>query len=266
MTAAGFWNRKVKRRIVNIAALVVLTGLVSMVSALDPTIRYTFDPNATPPDDLSTAKGIHNRGSAKGHDGTVINGTKHAQFVAGPSGKMNAIHLDGVDGPNNSTGSGIVTDVTTGDADVNIVAGPFTAMAWVNRDNLAGDNMVFGTGFGGPADNPDPGGNGSLYLGFRDTVVWQGFFTRDNYATGILPGEWHHVAWRFDGARTTDIFLDGELASTDPLAQFYGNDFTLLVGRTTFNYGAYAGTLSDVRIYNDFLPDSDIATIAASPP
>src|SRR5438445_4135730 len=184
MTAAGFWNRKVKRRIVNIAALVVLTGLVSMVSALDPTIRYTFDPNATPPDDLSKAKGIHNRGSAKGHDGTVINGTKHAQFVAGPSGKMNAIHLDGVDGPNNSTGSGIVTDATTGHADVNIQFGAFTAMAWVNRDNIAGDNMVFGTGFGGPDDNPDSGGNGSLHLGFRDTVVWQGYWNRDNYATG----------------------------------------------------------------------------------
>jgi hypothetical protein len=39
-----------------------------------------------------------------------------------------------------------------------------------------------------------------------------------------------------------------------------------LVGRTTYNNGAYAGTLSDVRIYNDVLPDSDIAAIAASPP
>jgi hypothetical protein len=266
MTAAGFWNRKVKRRIVNLAALVVLTGLVPMASALDPTIRYTFDANATPPDDLSKAKGIHNRGSAKGHDATVINGTNHAQFVAGPSGKMNAIHLDGVDGPDNSTGSGIITDATTAHPDVNIGAGPFTAMAWVNRDNIAGDNMVFGTGFGGPGDNPDSAGSGSLYLGFRDTVIWQGFSTRDNYATGILAGEWHHVAWRFDGASTTNIFVDGEVASTDLQAQSYGNDFTLWVGRTTFNYGAYAGTLADVRIYNDFLADSDIAAIAASPP
>ena len=44
------------------------------------------------------------------------------------------------------------------------------------------------------------------------------------------------------------------------------NDFTLLVGRTTYNNGAYAGTLADVRIYNDLLADSDIAAIAASPP
>src|SRR5207245_235873 len=99
-----------------------------------------------------------------------------------------------------------------------------------------------------------------------DTVVWQGYWNRDNYATGILAGEWHHIAFRFDGVVTTDIFVDGEVASTDPQAQAYNNDFTLLVGRQVFNYGAYAGTLADVRIYNAFLPDSDIAAIAASPP
>jgi hypothetical protein len=265
MTHSGFVQRRGSRLIIGIGAMFLMAFVVTMALGANPTVQYTFEPNGSPADDLTSTGGIHNRGSGKSHDGTEIDKGMFSQFVPGPSGKMNAIHLGGEDGPNSSTGTGIVTNTTTGDPDLNIQNGPFTVMAWVNRDGISGDNMVFGTGFGDPKDNPNAGGDGSLHLGFRDSAVYMGFWNHDNNAPGILPGEWHHVAWRFDSG-TQDILVDGELVSTDPNGQAYGNDFALLIGRQVFNQGAYAGSLSDVRIYNVALADADVLAIASSPP
>jgi hypothetical protein len=239
-----------------------------MATAVNPTIQYIFNPNASPPDDNTKVGGIINRGSSPGHKGTEISLGQYSQFVPGPSGAINAIHLDGVDSfPRSSAvGTGIDTGTTTGDPTINIASGPFTVMAWVNRDGVSGDNMVFGTGFGGATDNPNSDGTGALHLGFRDTAVYYGFWNGDSNAPGFLPGEWHHVAWRHDGASQQDIFIDGEQASSDPNRQQYGNDFNMLVGREVFNDGAFAGSLSDVRVYPVMLADADIAAIAASPP
>ncbi len=259
MYSSGGSLRRAKGPVRCIAALVALAGMVSMASALDPTIRYTFEPGGTPADNLTKAGGIHNRGTKKGkHDGTVITPSA-AQFVPGPSGNMNAIHLDGIDDSSSSVGSGIAVDATTGDPDVNIQNGPFTVMAWVKRGNLYGDNMVFGTG----DDGTDAG---SLHMGFRYGHVYMGFWGNDSHGGGVLRNEWHHVAWRFDGSTTQDIFVDGELVSTDPGRSIYNDDRQLLVGRTTYNNGAYFGSLADVRVYNDKLSDADIAAIAASLP
>jgi hypothetical protein len=239
-----------------------------MATAVNPTIQYIFNPNASPPDDNTKVGGIINRGSATGFKGTEISLGQHTQFVPGPSGAINALHFDGVDSdpPTSTIGTGIDVGGTTGDPNINIASGPFTVMAWVNRDLLSGDNMVFGTGFGGPNDNPNTDGTGALHLGFRDTAIHYGFWNHDNSATGPLPSEWHHVAWRHDGVTTEDILLDGELISTDSGGLQYGNDFELLVGRQVFNQGAFVGSLSDVRIYNVMLTDAQVAAIAASPP
>jgi Concanavalin A-like lectin/glucanases superfamily len=265
-----------KSLIGGLAALAVLAGMVSTATAQAPTpgLQYTFVQGV---DDPTMPGGIHDQ-SGNGHDGTVIN-SAFAEMVAGPSGNMNAIHIDLANTPDETDGSGINTGTMVDNADVNIFQGPYTAMAWVNLDDQNGDHMVFGT------PPPISGGAGSLHLGFRGTLVYNGYWGagagRDSSIAYIgQPGEWHHIAWRFTGSNgpgNQDIFEDGQLYNSFPASGNYGGILTgdgnvpnvpkvLLIGRTVSNNGAYSGALSDVRIYNTALTDDQVAAIAASPP
>src|SRR5262249_31881811 len=148
-------------------ALLLLACVVSTATAQpNPGLQYTFVQGT---DDLNKLGGI-NDVSGHGHNGTVIDAST-AQFVAGPSGKMNAIYFDFLNDVDETTGSGINTGTKTDNADLNIFNGPYTVMAWVNPDQLASDKMVFGT----PPPNADGAGNanaGSLHLGFRNSQVY----------------------------------------------------------------------------------------------
>jgi hypothetical protein len=266
-----------------IAALVVLAGVVSTATA-QPGLQYTFVQGT---DDLTKAGGI-NDVSGHGHNGTVINAA-YAAFTTGPAGNMNAIHIDPVNMPDETDGSGINTGTKTDNADLNIFNGPYTVMAWVNLDDQTGDHMVFGT----PPPNP-PGASantGSLHLGFRNKQVYYGWWgagtTRDsaydnqgNSGYVGTVGDWHHVAWSFNGSSSgglQSIYQDGLLYQSFRSKVWYGGPLldsggvpnvpvNLLIGRTVANNGAFAGSLSDVRVYSMALADSDIAAIAASPP
>jgi Concanavalin A-like lectin/glucanases superfamily len=277
---------KAKSLLGMIAALVLLATVVSTALA-DLGLQYTFVQGV---DDLTKAGGINDQ-SGKGHNGTVIN-SGFAEFAAGPSGKMNAIHIDNVNTPDETDGSGVNTGTKTDNADLNIFNGPYTVMAWVNLDDQTGDHMVFGT----PPPNA-PGANsantGSLHLGFRNKQVYNGWWgagtTRDsaydnqgNLGYVGATGEWHHVAWSFDGSQSgglQSIYQDGLLYQAFRSKVWYGGALldqganppnnapvNLLIGRTVANNGAFSGSLSDVRVYNTALSQSDIAAIAASPP
>jgi hypothetical protein len=266
------------------AGLVVLASVVSTATAQTPGLQYTFVQGV---DNLNTPGGI-NDVSGHGHNGTVID-SNLAQFIAGPAGNMNAIHIDNDNEPDETAGSGINTGTTTDNPDLNIFNGPYTVMAWVNLDDQGGDHMVFGT----PPPNAVAGSpsSGSLHLGFRNHQVYYGWWgagtTRDsaydnqgNSGYVGMTGEWHHVAWRFTGSAGPgyqDIFQDGVLYQRFLSKYYYGGALAgdgsvpnvpaiLLIGRTVANNGAFSGSLSDVRVYNAALSDDDIAAIAASPP
>jgi hypothetical protein len=271
---------KAKSLIGGIAALVVFAGAVSTATAQAPTpgLQYTFLQGT---DDPTMPGGIHDQ-SGNNHHGTVIN-SAYAEMVAGPSGNMNGIHLDAVNTPDETDGSGINTGTMNNNADLNVFNGPYTVMAWCNLDDF-GEHMVFGS----PKPKAPGAGSddaGSLHLGFRGSAVYFGWWgasvNRDSQiAYAGQPGEWHHIAWRFTGAAgpgNQDIFEDGQLFNSHPTDSYYGGILAennnvpnaptnLLIGRTVSNNGAFNGSLSDVRVYNTALTDDQIAAIAASPP
>jgi Concanavalin A-like lectin/glucanases superfamily len=282
MNGSGLARCKAKSLLGAIAVLVVLASMVSNAPAQPPPpgLQYTFDPAH---DDPTVSGGIKDQ-SGNGHDGTVIN-SNVAELVAGPSGNMNGLHIDYANFADETDGSGINTGTKVDNTDVNIFLGPFTAMAWCNLDDFNGDHMVFGT----PRPMaPGAGSNdaGALHMGFRGSQIYMGYWgasvNRDaSSPSGLFQvGEWHHFAWRFDGAGTPgaqDIFFDGVLVVDHQGAPFYGDLLkennnvpnvatNLLIGRTVSNSGAFSGMLSDVRVYNVAVADADIATIAASPP
>src|SRR5438105_5053421 len=224
-----FAQRNAKNLMRRMAAVVVLASAVSTATAQTPGLQYTFVQGT---DNLNTPGGI-NDVSGHGHNGTVID-SSFAQFVAGPSGNMNAIHIDNDNESDETAGSGINTGTTTDNPDLNIFNGPYTVMAWVNLDDQGGDHMVFGT----PPPNP-PGASantGSLHLGFRNMQVYNGWWgagtTRDSAYdnqgnSGYIGtiGEWHHVAWRFTGSSSPgyqDIFQDGLLYQRFRSKVWYG--------------------------------------------
>jgi hypothetical protein len=286
MVSFGFAHRNAKNLMRCMAVSVVLASVVSTATAQPtPGLQYTFVQGV---DSLSKPGGI-NDVSGHGHNGTVIDSSL-AELVAGPSGKMNAIHIDNDNEPDETAGSGINTGTRTDNLDLNIFNGPYTVMAWVNLDDQSGDHMVFGTP---PPNAPGAGANsGSLHLGFRNSQVYNGWWgagtgrdsAYDNQSSGRgyigQIGEWHHIAWRFTGSAGPgyqDIFQDGLLYQRFRTPVSYGGlllgdgnvpnvPVNLLIGRTVANNGAFAGSLSDVRVYNMSLDDSVIAAIAASPP
>jgi len=269
-----------KTLIGGIAALVVLAGVVTTATAQPPTpgLQYTFVQGT---DDLTTPGGIHDQ-SPNGHNGTVIN-SAYAEFVAGPAGNMNAIHIDAVNTPDETDGSGINTGVMNNDPTINIFDGPYTLTAWCNLDDF-GEHMVFGS----PKPNAPGSGSadaGALHLGFRGSTVYFGWWgasvNRDSSIAYVgQPGEWHHIAWRFtgmDSGGSQDIFQDGVLFNSHQTDSWYGGILAennnvpnvptvLLIGRTVSNNGAFSGSLSDVRVYSTALSDDDIAAIAAVQP
>jgi concanavalin A-like lectin/glucanase superfamily protein len=273
MKKSGITHSKAKSLFGIIATFAVLTGVASTAPA-DLGLQYTFVQGV---DDPTMPNGINDQ-SGKGHNGTVIDSTL-AEFVAGPMGNMNALHIDRANFSDETMGSGINTGTPVDNPDLNIWLGPFTTMAWVNLDDQNGDHMVFGT------PPPYSDGRGSLHLGFRGTAVYFGFWGagagRDSSVqSGFNAGEWHHVAWRFTGAGDAgnqDLFVDGQMFNSFAASTNYGglllgdgnlpNVVTnLLIGRTVANSAAFSGSLSDVRVYNEALTDDAIAAIAASPP
>jgi Concanavalin A-like lectin/glucanases superfamily len=253
MIACKSLHRKAKSRINGLAALLLIAGFGGAAQA-QLQLRYTFEPNGSPPDTVT----LINDRSGNNNNGTSITASESA-FVAGPSGNMNAIHLDCDDFDDSTKGSGISTGVDT--LTIGITDNDFTVMAWVNREILKGDNMVFGTG------SDDSTSDGSLHLGFRGRDVYMGFWGNDSSTPGISKGEWHHMAWRYtQSSGNQDIFIDGVLKHSSPNHGPYGRARILLVGRTSYNAGAFCGSISDARVYNVALADADIAAVAASPP
>jgi hypothetical protein len=286
-----------------LAALAMLAGVVSTAPAQPPPpgLQYLFVAGT---DDPTKPGGIADA-SGNGHNGTVITATDaEIGMIAGPSGNnMNNIHIDYDPEPDETSGSGINTGVMNNDPTINIFDGPYTVMAWVNLDDETPniDHMVFGSPLPNAPGSGEPRA-GALHLGFRGTLAYNGWWgasvNRDTNSPYVgQVGEWHHVAWRFDGMDSggnQDIFQDGALTQDHATPSWYGGILAennnvpnvptvLLIGRSvagngtglvaganppqvTGPSGAFAGYLADVRVYPVALSDDDIAAIYASPP
>src|SRR5262249_50459066 len=211
------------------AALALLAGMISTAPAQPPSpgLQYLFVPGT---DDPTMPGGIKDQ-SGNGHNGTVINSAfAELGMIAGPSGNnMNTIHIDVANTADETDGSGINTGVLNNDPTINIFDGPYTLMAWCNLDDLTGDHMVFGS----PKPKAPGAGSddaGALHLGFRGSAVYNGWWgasvNRDAQVAYVgQPGEWHHIAWRFDGhdsGGNQDIFEDGTMYTSHMTPSWYG--------------------------------------------
>ena len=112
-----------------------------------------------------------------------------------------------------------------------------------------------------------------------DVTVYDGGYSSTGYAAGnIEDGAWHHVAVTINGSGATanglapgaaELFVDGASVGTATGVE----NWDLKTGSTTLwgahnlgNTGQTSGLHHDVRIYNEVLDDSAIATLGTVPP
>jgi hypothetical protein len=267
MIASRFVHRKAKRRLGELAALLVLASAVSIASAQPkPTLEYIFNPTT---DSLSKAGGIQDHSGNK-FNGTELSGGTETSFVAGHLPGTTAVMFLGDDDPNASMGEpgvGTLIDTGTLTSDVGLDNQSFTVMAWVNRTCYKEDNMVFGSG----------AGSGSyLHLGFRRGEAYFGVWNGNDSSAyvGNIVGiyEWHHWAERYDAdAKTQSIFIDGAQVYSEPGDPFLGFQTNLTVGGN-YGYafagaGCFAGSIEHPRVFGgQALRNDQIAADAADMP
>ena len=125
-----------------------------------------------------------------------------------------------------------------------------TVEAWVKLDssNYGSDREIAATRgnpfSGGWELQTDPSGN--VGFGFTGTNGWQ-----DNaYSSGInaYDGQWHHIAAVIDGV-STYVYFDGQqVGSQSGSGSLLDVDNPLTIGRRSDGYGAWSGTIDEVRI------------------
>ena len=77
----------------------------------------------------------------------------------------------------------------------------------------------------------------------------------------VVPGEWTHVAFRWDGVDRT-LWLNGvEVGSDTTASTATGTDF--FIGGYNQTTDEFIGQLDDVRVYDSAIDDADLATLAA---
>ncbi len=102
--------------------------------------------------------------------------------------------------------------------------------------------------------NVHVGGN-NLLSGSRDATD----------TTAVNDGQWHHVAVVLTLGQNAAFYVDGRLSSTQPLVTAaVANTAPLYIGTFpgSYNGSPFTGSLDDVRIYDQTLAASDVATLA----
>ena len=195
-------------------------------------------------------------------------GTTIGNAGSGPAGELVNAHAGAWVASGSPDGSGYLNftaegatsaesqHVTTGlGADVIPVSGDvdYTMMAWVRAGSTAGDNMIFGQL---SEDNV-------LHNGMRGAAYHQGHWGNDITGGEVVVGEWHHVAWLYDGGEQS-IFVDGVVVNSELMGAL-AVESEVVIGATRGNEDRdFEGDLDDVRIYAAALPASEIAEIASS--
>lgn len=82
----------------------------------------------------------------------------------------------------------------------------------------------------------------------------------------LEPGEWHHLAMSYDGARLA-VYCDGkEVGAAEVNKPREAGSGHLRIGQRPDGYVAFDGKLDDVRVYNRALASTEIAKLAAATP
>ena len=237
-----------------------LTNLHEQSSATDPNVRDVVVEETLPQMivfyDLNQGAGtvIKNAGGATG-----VLRNAHAGAWVGSGGVRGSGYLNftqegatGADSQHITTGiGGLEIPNESADSD-------YTMMAWTRFDTVTPggddeDNIVFGQlGAGNVLSNGARGGQ--YYMGHGG----------DDFLAGgqVIPGEWHHVAWRYKEG-TQAIFVDGvEVASAEkgPIT----DQGEVVIGASQGDQDRdFSGDLDDIRIYDGAIPQAEIAAIAA---
>ena len=128
----------------------------------------------------------------------------------------------------------------------------FTLMAWVNiEDILSGYRMIVGK-------DAHPYRNYAMYVHTEGERLHCSFCAGrcmgnfNSHAT-IADGEWHHVAFTYDGA-VERMYIDGELDDEKKMAEKPGTNTTpVIIGRPSFR-----GIIDEVFIGNAAITANDV--------
>jgi Protein of unknown function (DUF1553)/Protein of unknown function (DUF1549)/Concanavalin A-like lectin/glucanases superfamily/Planctomycete cytochrome C len=87
----------------------------------------------------------------------------------------------------------------------------------------------------------------------------------------LTLNQWHHVAMTYDGSRYASgvrIYVDGKPEKLTPLLDELNQTFTtkqpLRIGAGGGPANRFHGLISDVRVYNDYLPADDVRSLAVA--
>ena len=137
----------------------------------------------------------------------------------------------------------------------------YTAMAWVNWIGSGGnvDHMVFGQEDG-------PGNTAMLHHGIRDdspTNVHYGGWGNDiGDARTVVPGEWTHLAWSYDG-NDKIVFVNGVETSRGAGSTMSGHALPVIVGGHGRDAAdpagqSFNGAIDEVKIFDEALTEAQI--------
>ncbi|MCK9582412.1 MAG: hypothetical protein M0Q46_02140 [Endomicrobiales bacterium] len=156
--------------------------------------------------------------------------------------------------------------------------GAKTVCAWFKGTDTAKINCIVSK------DYAFPNREWSLFAGYSggayiDTREFDGKSTGTGYlraagttASTIFDGNWHHIAYTFDGINATGhikIYCDGKLVPLNMFDVLVGSGAVLIDGSGAVNIGRFAAdnakcvteSIDDVQIYNRALPETDIRRI-----
>jgi hypothetical protein len=188
-------------------------------------------------------------GSGHGNHGTLTGGP---QWVVGHDG--DALEF---------TGSGTYVDCGNDEA-LNVDL--FSVSFWCNIPSTQSWNHIISRGSHGASGSPGSVNWGVMMYDAQETILFETF--NDTSWTGVTAdtttGEWHHVVATYDGD-TMQLYHDGTLANTTSGAGILlDQNRPLLIGARSdagSAGGFFSGSVDDVRIYNEVLPQGEIEEI-----
>lgn len=235
-------------RILGLAASAAVAG---MAASADAALVLQYDT----PQTVATAGTVP---ALTGPNGTALGPVTNGADTSGGTRSNNYVIT-------NDPGGNLTSGWNTGVAfnTLTNAAGEFTAFAVVNPLDNAGDNMVFGTTGGSP-----------LHLGLRDNDVHFGMWGNDNGGpdgSAPAPNTTSVIAWRFradpanPGQFFQEMFVNGTSIDSEGGHTAFGDaGSNLVIGTSNGNGGNFNGGLDDIRMYNEALSDTDVATISSA--
>jgi hypothetical protein len=218
-----------------LAVLTTLFAIPLSVSAQTPSAWYPFDGNVN---------------DKTANTGRTISGGSPVYAQDRFGNANNAWDLNG-----NDDFIELLTTTTNNSALDLGMKGNFTAMVWLRADAPdSGDNMVFGSagsGTGTPHYGLRSNAGGKVHMGMWGNDLQAGY--------GILPNQWYHLTYQFDGS-SQRIFLNG-LQIAIRATSNTTKDTNIRIGNSVSNSNSFEGRLADAVIFDSALTNAQILDI-----